>query len=304
MPFLSSGSTLARAAAGFGLALAMAAGATVAVAPAASAQTVGSGSLSFSGDAGDYISGGQSYSYSTEAQDRLNVSSDSDHQHIAISVDGANGDWWSLDLAAPSGQALTAGEYTGATRYPFNGHAEPGLDLSGNGRGCNMLTGSFTIAEVEFGPNGYVRSLDATYEQHCEGDSAALRGEVHIDNPAPPAELDLGLDIALKGTASTLNGEATVQGTVTCTKPVQADIAGQVTQVAKHVLVRGSFGTQVSCTPGTPAVWKAQAQPTGTTPFQQGDVEVSAQAYAYDTDYGVTATAADTVAVTLKKTNG
>jgi hypothetical protein len=304
MPFLSTRGTLTRAAAGFGLALALAAGATAVGAPTASAQPVGSGTLSFGGDAGDYISGGQSYSYSTDTQDRLSVTSDSGHQHIGISVDGGNVDWWSLDLAAPSGQALAAGEYTGATRHPFNGSAEPGLDLSGNGRGCNTLTGSFTISEVEFGPNGYVQTLDATYEQHCEGDTAALRGEVHIDNPAPPAELDLGLDIALKGTAGTLNGEATVQGTVTCTKPVQVDIYGQVTQVAKHVLVRGSFGTEVSCTPGTPAVWTAQTQPTGTTPFQQGDVEVSAQAYADDTDYGIRATASDTVAVTLKKTNG
>ncbi|MER5478027.1 hypothetical protein ABT026_13785 [Streptomyces sp. NPDC002734] len=303
MPFLSTGGTLARAAAGFGLALALAAGATAVTAPAASAQPVGSGTLSFSGDAGDYISGGQSYSYATDTQDRLNVSADSDHQHIGISVDGANGDWWYLDLAAPSGQALTVGEYTGATRYPFNSHVEPGLDLSGNGRGCNMLTGSFTISAVEFGPNGYVQTLDATYEQHCEGGTAALRGEVHIANPAPPAELDLGLDVALNGTASTLDGEATVHGSVTCTKPAQVAVSGTVTQVAKRVLIRGSFGTEVSCTPGEPATWTAKAQPTGTTPFQHGDVEVSAQAGAYDTDYGVHTSTTETVAVELKKTN-
>jgi hypothetical protein len=72
-----------------------------------------------------------------------------------------NGDWWFLDLAAPSGQVLAPGTYTGAPRNPFNSFAEPDLSVGGNGRGCNTLTGSFTISNVVFGPNGYVQTLDA-----------------------------------------------------------------------------------------------------------------------------------------------
>ncbi|MFD0393869.1 hypothetical protein ACFQ3Z_21850 [Streptomyces nogalater] len=173
--------------------------------------------MSFSGDAGDYISGGRSYSYSGRG-DTLNVNGSSDGNHISVSVDGANGDWWYLDLAAPAGHQLAPGDYTGATRYPFNEAAQPGLSIDGNGRGCNTLTGSFSVADVVFGPNGYVQKLDATYEQHCEGGTAALRGEIHIDNPAPPA-LDLGVTIDLKGTASYLNGKATIGGTVSCNEP-------------------------------------------------------------------------------------
>jgi hypothetical protein len=40
----------------------------------AHAQAVETGSLAFSGDPGDYISGGQSYAYSTEAGDTMDVS--------------------------------------------------------------------------------------------------------------------------------------------------------------------------------------------------------------------------------------
>ncbi|MEV0695693.1 hypothetical protein [Streptomyces sp. NPDC050388] len=284
------------------MALTLAAGTTGLLAsPAAHAQPAESGSLSFSGDAGDYISGGQSYSYSTASQDRVDVSSSTDNRVISLSVDGANGDWWYLDLAAPSGQALAPGQYTGATRYPFNEAAEPGLDLSGNGRGCNTLTGSFTVSDVVFGPNGYVQRLDATFEQHCEGGTAALRGEVHIDNPAPPAELDLGLNLALDGTASTLNGKATVHGTVSCSEPVRVNVSGTVTQVAKRVLIKGSYSTSVDCAPGTPAAWTATADPTGTTPFQKGDVEVMAQASATDPNYGTTARVSETAAVRLRK---
>ncbi|MGY1495250.1 hypothetical protein ACW4TU_01155 [Streptomyces sp. QTS52] len=293
---------LARATAVLALALGMATSTTGLLSGAAAhALPVAEGFFGFSGDEGDYISGGRSYAYSTASQDRMNSSADNAHNAVHLSIDGANGDWWYLDLAAPSGQALAPGTYTGATRYPFNEPTEPGLDLSGNGRGCNTLTGEFTVSDVEFGPQGYVRKLDATFEQHCEGDSAAARGEVHINNPAPPAELDLGLAIALEGTASTLNGKATLHGTVSCNKPVKVDVSGDVTQVKRQKLIRGSYATSVSCTPGVPAAWTGTAVPTGDVPFQRGDVEVEARATATDPDYAQLVTVSQTVAVQLKR---
>jgi hypothetical protein len=293
---------LARATAVLVLALGMATGTTGLVSGTdAHALPVTEGSLSFSGDEGDWISQGQSYAYSTASEDRLDISADNANNSVRLWVDAANGDWWSLDLAAPSGNTLAPGTYTGATRHPFNEPTEPGLDISGNGRGCNTLTGEFTISEVEFGPQGYVKKLDATFVQHCEGGAAAARGEVHIDNPAPPAELDLGLAVAVEGTASTLNGKATLHGTVSCNKPVQVDVSGDVTQVKKQKLIRGSFTTPVSCTPGSPAAWTATAVPTGDVPFQRGDVEVEARATATDPDYAQPVTVSETVAVHLKR---
>lgn len=280
------------------LGLTMTAGVLLGAVPA-NAQAVATGSLSFSGDQGDYISGGGSYAYSTASGDQLNVSGNGNH--VSVSLDGANGDWWYLDLAAPSGQTLTPGTYNGATRYPFQGSAEPGLSLSGNGRGCNQLTGSFTVQNAVFGPNGYVQTLDATYEQHCEGGQTALRGEVHIANPEPPAELNLGLSVATDGTASALNGKATVHGTVSCTAAVKVYLNGLVTQVKNKVLIRGSYSTQVDCTPGAPVPWSATADPTDTTPFQKGTVEVQTKANARDPQYGKDVTAESTTVVTLHK---
>src|SRR5262249_19702600 len=81
---------------------------------------------------------------------------------------------------------LAPGVYAGAIRYPFQAPTVPGVSLSGNGRGCNTLTGSFVVQTVVFGPDNYVQQFDATYEQHCEGGPLALRGQVHIANaPAP-----------------------------------------------------------------------------------------------------------------------
>src|SRR5690349_14866448 len=101
---------LARAAAVLALTLSMAAGTTGLLSGAeAHALPVTEGSLAFSGDEGDWISGGQSYAYSTSTQDRLNISADTAGNGVHLSVDGANGDWWYLDLTAPSGQTLAPG---------------------------------------------------------------------------------------------------------------------------------------------------------------------------------------------------
>ncbi|SIN12006.1 hypothetical protein [Micromonospora cremea] len=157
------------------------------VAGTAHAQTVATGSLSFNGDSGDYISQGKSYSYSTSNGDALTVSS-STGSTVSISVNAYNGDWWTLTFDAPGTQVLVPRTYTAAHRHPFNGTG-PGLDLSGEGRGCNELTGSFTIIKAVFGPRGYVQTFDATFEQHCEGGDPAARGEIHISNRPPPPEV-------------------------------------------------------------------------------------------------------------------
>ena len=60
------------------------------------------------------------------------------------------------------------GSYTGALRYPFNDGA-PGLSVSGDGRGCNTLTGQFDVTEISQASTGELLVFDATFEQHCEG---------------------------------------------------------------------------------------------------------------------------------------
>src|SRR5215471_7516760 len=87
----------------------------------AQAQTVASGSLTFSGDPGDFITLGGSFAYSISAGDSLTVSGSDTNRTVEVDVSRANGDFWFLDLAAPDGQALQPGTYTGATRFPFNG---------------------------------------------------------------------------------------------------------------------------------------------------------------------------------------
>ena len=76
------------------------------------------------------------------------------------------------------GQPLTTQAYEGAERWPFEPPGRPGLSVYGNGRACNTLTGRFQIHTLQTS-GGSLVSLLATFEQHCEGGSAMLRGCVH-----------------------------------------------------------------------------------------------------------------------------
>src|SRR5258708_2004361 len=158
--------------------------------PTAFGPTVATGTLSFSGSAGDYIAGGESYSYSTSKGDVLPISASSTRSTVSIVVTGYNGDWWTLEFGAPGTVApingkpavLVPGTYSAAHRYPFNGNG-PGLALYGNGRGCNTVTGSFTIIYAFFGPQGYVQKFAPTFVQHLEGGTSAARSQVPISHP-------------------------------------------------------------------------------------------------------------------------
>ena len=84
-----------------------------------------------------------------------------------------------------SSSRLVVGSYTGASRAAFQAAGSPGLEITGEGRGCNTLTGQFDVTELAFSPLGEITVFDATFEQHCEGLTPALYGRIRIESPAP-----------------------------------------------------------------------------------------------------------------------
>lgn len=138
--------------------------------------------LTLKSDAGDYIGQGQSYLY-TDANATFRYSKNYDNG-ISLAVTTPD-TWWNLELAAPANATLQPGSYEGAMRFPFQSADQPGLSFSGAGRGCNSLTGRFDIFEVTYGSDGVVTALNASFEQHCEGNTAALRGQLSY-NLVPP----------------------------------------------------------------------------------------------------------------------
>lgn len=129
----------------------------------------------FFSDSGDYIGQGLTKAY-RGATSTFSISGNV-KGHVEVRVSGDRDDW-SVEFAAAGGQQLAVGNYSDARRYPFNGKF-PGLSISGCGRGCNTLTGSFIVHALEADQDGDVKAFSASFEQHCEGVKAALRGDVN-----------------------------------------------------------------------------------------------------------------------------
>lgn len=109
---------------------------------------------------------------------------------VSIDFSGGALGFWNLDFAAPMGATLALGTYESATRFPFQSSTVPGLSVSGAGRGCNTLTGRFTVLEATYGPTGDVLAFAADFEQHCEGGAPALFGAVRFNSTIVPESLD------------------------------------------------------------------------------------------------------------------
>ena len=140
----------------------------------------------FDSEPGDYIGGGVDRTF-TLADGTFSAGRTFDNG-IAINFNGSA--FWSLHFSAPGDVSLTAGVFEGATRWPFNSPTAPGLDVSGDGRGCNMLTGRFVVLEVSYGPTDEVVSFAADFEQHCEGGPAALNGAIRYNSNLPVTDQD------------------------------------------------------------------------------------------------------------------
>jgi hypothetical protein len=130
---------------------------------------------SFVSDAGDYIGQGATKSY-TGATTIFGLSGSL--SNLTFTVSGLR-DTWRVQLVAPQGQQLQAGTtYSGATRAPIQGTG-PGLSVSGDSRGCNTLTGDFTVNAIQADSQGNVTALAATFNQHCEGAAPGLHGTIN-----------------------------------------------------------------------------------------------------------------------------
>ena len=167
-------------------------------------------------DPGDYIGQGLSYSY-TPATDTIRVGGG--RTHVGGAITGGNGDWWYLDFVPPAGDILTAGTTYSATRYPFNGNGA-GMSVYGNGRGCNTLTGTFTVDSISVALDSTLQSGGISFVQHCEGAPPALRGTLDFRVPTG--------DVTPPGPVTTLTATRSVDGVhadLSWTNPGDPDFA-------------------------------------------------------------------------------
>ncbi|WP_097866859.1 hypothetical protein [Streptomyces sp. rh34] len=252
------------------------------------------GSLSFSGEPGEYISGGQSHVHTPETTEMFDISGPTSESAVGATVVTPEGERWALSMSAPYGQKLVAGTtYSNARSWPEAGPEDPQLQFSVTDRYCESGTGSFTISHIVYGPHGYIREIDAAFERTCSGSTLPVRGELHARMPEPPAELAVGVQLNTTGPVATRTGEITVGGTTTCNKPARISIDVSAYQTQKHGTATGSHENLiVVCEPGTPAPWTTSftSNIDPTVSFQPGTAVLRGLARADDRDYPVSVT--------------
>ena len=126
----------------------------------------------FDSPAGDWVGGGVPRTFTTK--DVIHTTRIAGGVQISISGQGG----WSLYFTAPS---FGVGTYENAERSAFRSPNSPGLDVYGNGRGCNTLTGRYVVREAVFADDGSVENLAIDFEQSCEGTMPPLIGAVRIN---------------------------------------------------------------------------------------------------------------------------
>lgn len=126
---------------------------------------------------GDYI--GQGGTYVTTNQSSFSFSGSA--SFIQVGAFGFN-----FSIQGPGGSNLTVGLYTNSARYPFNG-SQPGLDVSGNGRGCDADCGSFRVNEIHVNGSGQVDRFWMVFTNQCECTMAPMYGDIRYNSQLAPA---------------------------------------------------------------------------------------------------------------------
>ena len=191
-------------------------------------------SVTMYSEAGDYVGTGLSDLFDSR---NASITASGSGSDLTVGVDGGtHGRYYTLTFAAPQGTPLAVGSYERAERTPFRASGRPGIDIYGDGRGCNQQSGRFEVRDLARDAGGKITRMHLLYEQHCEGGVPALFGEVRIGMPTPTG---------LVPESSSLTWPDTAPGAAATTVPVtlrnRAASAVGVTGVALRGADAGSF---------------------------------------------------------------
>lgn len=123
--------------------------------------------LDIAGEGHSVVQG--NYSFATPA-DAVKVGGS--RRSLGISAGG-----FSFLFSPPRGRTLRPGRFTNVKRF---GGKNPVLDITGRGRGCNDVSGEFTVHSARFDRRGRLRAIDLSLVHYCEGSGPPLNARLRF----------------------------------------------------------------------------------------------------------------------------
>jgi hypothetical protein len=187
---------------------------------------------------------------------------------------------FTVNVAAPTGGTLAAGTYEDAREVASADH--PKLSVYGSSQSCTVINGRFIVDTYTAGPPA---KFTIRFEQHCDGDTAALFGGVTFEDSGTPYRarslsaqaLDFGSTRigtpVTKQLTITNNGPATLfPQTFSLSGPNKAEYAITANTCAAAMAANAPCTVDVKLTPTADGArtavltWGDEVSPIATTP--------------------------------------
>jgi hypothetical protein len=135
------------------------------------------GSLSITGAKGEYVSSGGSLQMNSPAFKVMVTQPSKGDLQIRFEREDTEFD---ACFSTGSDKGFEVKEYKDAQRCNMADAGHPALEISGDGRGCGEIAGSFQLSNIVYGGDGQVLRFAATFMQFCDDSKIPARGSVEL----------------------------------------------------------------------------------------------------------------------------
>jgi S1-C subfamily serine protease len=151
-------------------------------------------------DSGDYIGQNKSWDFASSNNSKISVTQASENI-VSFNISSFDISWMSFGFASETGKTLSKGLYSPAKRLPFRDSFN-GIDIDGDGRGCNRILGAFYVHEYVVN-SGILEKAAIDFVQICEPksndvneSSPKLVGSLRYNSSVPDSCNSSGCSVA------------------------------------------------------------------------------------------------------------